>query len=93
MTLTAAKTHTVTATAAVTVPALTPMLSQLTLLIACENLASHVDSARWATRRRSSTALAAVEEQRLRTCSRSSPGSGASGSRPKSAAGRSAPGP
>ena len=93
MTLTAAATHSAMATAAVTVPALAPMLSQLTPLIAGEILANHVGSARRATRLRSSTALSAVEEQRLRTCSRSSRGSGASGTRPKSAAGRSAPGP
>ena len=93
MTVTAATAHTTTATAAVTVPALAPMLFQLIVLKARENLANQVDSARRVTRWRSSTASSEAEEQLLRTCSRSPPGSGACGSRPNSAAGRSAPGP
>jgi hypothetical protein len=52
VTLTAATTHTVTAVAAITVPGCALMPSQLTHLIACENLANHFDSARRTTRRR-----------------------------------------
>ena len=52
VTLTAATTHTATAVAAITAPGLARMLSQLTRLIAGENIASHVDSARRTTRRR-----------------------------------------
>ena len=92
-TLTAATAHTTMATAAVTVPALAPRLSQLTFLTARENLQDHVGSASWATRRRSSSGFSEVKEQPLRTCSFRPPGGEASGSRPKSAAGRSAPGP
>ena len=90
VTLTAAASHTTTATAAIATPGLARMLFQLTSLIACEN---HVHSARRATRRRYATASSAVEVQRLKTCSRSSGGSGASGSRRENAAGRSAPHP
>ena len=52
VTLTAATTHTATAVVAIAAPGLARMLSQLTRLIACENSASHVDSARRTTRRR-----------------------------------------
>jgi hypothetical protein len=69
--LTAATTHTTTATAAVATPGVTPMLSQLTLLIAGGNLANHVGSARRATSRRCPAASSTVAEHRLRTCSRS----------------------
>jgi hypothetical protein len=91
--LTAATAHTAMAAAAATAPGLGRMLSQLARLIAGENLANHAGSARRATCRRYATASWSLEEQLLRTCSRSSGGSGASGSRPKSAAGRRAPGP
>jgi hypothetical protein len=52
VTLTAATTHTAAATVAIAAPGLLRMPSQLTLLIACENLANHVDCARRATLRR-----------------------------------------
>ena len=68
VTLTAATTHTATAAAAIAAPGWARMLAQLTCLIARENLANHVDSARRATRRRYATA--------------SSAGGGSSGSRP-----------
>ena len=66
------------------------MLSQLTHLIACENRENHIASARRTTRRRYATASSSVDEQQFKTCSRSSEGSGASGSRPERAVGRSA---
>ena len=47
-----AATHTATAVVAIAAPGLARMLSQLTRLIACENIANHVDSARRTTRRR-----------------------------------------
>ena len=47
---TAATTHTATAVVAIAAPGLARMLSQLTHLIACENIANHVDSARRTTR-------------------------------------------
>lgn len=93
MTLTAATTHSATATAAIATPGLARMLFQLTCLIACENRATHIDSACRTTRRRYATASSAVEVQRLRACSRSFGGSGASGSRRENAAGRIAPHP
>lgn len=93
MTVTATATHSTTAAVAIAAPGLSRMLSQLTHLIAGENLASHIDSARLATRRRYATASSALEEQRVRTCSRSSGGSGASGSRRENAAARCAPCP
>ena len=49
---TAATTHAATAVVAIAAPGLARMLFQLTRLIACENLAAHVDSARRTTRRR-----------------------------------------
>ena len=52
VTLTAATTHTATAVVAIAAPGLARMLPQLTRLIACENIAAHVDSARRTTRRR-----------------------------------------
>ena len=52
VTLTAATTHTATAVVAIAAPGLARMLFQLTRLIACENIANHVDSARRTTRRR-----------------------------------------
>jgi hypothetical protein len=91
VTLTAATTHTVTAAAAIAAPGWARMLAHLTCLIARANLANHIDSARRATLRRYATAPLAGEVQRLRTCSRSSGGSGANGSRRKKAAGRSVP--
>ena len=60
MTVTAATAHTTTAAAAVTVPALTPMLSQLMVLIACENRAIRVDSARRGRGRRAGLVLCAA---------------------------------
>jgi len=91
--VTAATTHSATATAATTIPGLARMLLQLTCLIARESRASHIDSARRTTRRRYATASSAVEVQTLRTCSRSSGGSGANGNRRENAAGRIAPHP
>ena len=93
VTLTAAMTQTTTAVAAIDTPGWARILAQLTCLIACENLANPIDSARRTTRRRYATASAAAEVQTLKTCSRSSRGSGASGSRRENAAGRSAPHP
>ena len=52
VTLTAATTHTATAIVAIAAPGLARMLSQLTHLIARENSAAQVDSARRTTRRR-----------------------------------------
>ena len=52
VTLTAATTHTATAVVAIATPGWARMLSQLTRLIARENRANHIDSARRATRRR-----------------------------------------
>ena len=49
---TAATTHAATAVVAIAAPGWARMLFQLTRLIACENLAAHVDSARRTTRRR-----------------------------------------
>lgn len=92
VTLTAATAHTATATAAIAAPGLLRMLSHFQL-IASENLANHAESAREATRRRYATASSAWEQQWFKTCSRSSGGSGASGSRRENAAGRSAPCP
>jgi hypothetical protein len=91
--LTAATTHTATATTAIAIPGLARMLAQLKFLIAGENLANHIDSAWRTARRRYATASLVVEVQQLNTCSRSSGGSGASGSRRENAAGRSAPHP
>jgi len=94
VTLTAATTHTATAMVATAAPGLARMLSQRARLIACANIAdiaNHLDPARRTTRRRYATASSAVAEQRLNTCSRSSAGSGASGSRRERAAGRRAP--
>ena len=85
MTLTAATTHSAMATAAVAVPGLAPMLSQLIRLAACEILANHVGSARRATRPRYSTAFSAVEEQR------SGPAPVVHGEAGPAAAGRKAP--
>lgn len=51
-TLTAATTHTATAIVAIAAPGLARMLPQLTRLIARENRAAHLDSARRTTRRR-----------------------------------------
>ena len=93
VTLTAATTHTATAAAATAAPGWARMLLQLACLIARENRANHIHSAWRATRRRYATASSAVEVQRLRTCSRSSWGSGASGNRRENAAGRIAPHP
>jgi hypothetical protein len=93
VTLTAAATHTATATTATAQPGLARMLFQLACLSARENRASQIRSARRATRLRYATASSAVEVHRFRTCSRSSWGSGASGSRRKNAAGRIAPHP
>ena len=52
MAVTAAATHTATAAVAIAGPGLARILLQLTRLIACENAAAHVDSARRTTRRR-----------------------------------------
>ena len=93
VTLTAASTHTATATAATATPGLARMLLQLTCLIARENRANQSHCAWRTSRRRYATASSAVEVQRLRTCSRSSWGSGASGNRRENAAGRIAPHP
>jgi hypothetical protein len=90
--LTAATTHTATATVAIEAPGLALRPSHLQLSPS-ENLANHVDAARRATRLRYATASTAVEEQRLMTCSRSSGGSGAGGSREENAARRRAPRP
>jgi hypothetical protein len=65
--LTAATTHSVTAAAAIAVPGLARMFFQRTCLIACENLANQIDSARRAIRRRYAIASPAVEVQRLKT--------------------------
>ncbi len=93
VTLTAATTHATTAVVAIAGPGLARMLSQLTHLIACENIVNHVDSARRTTRWRYATASSSVEKQQLMTCCRSSGGSGASGSRAERAVGRSPPRP
>ena len=93
VTLTAASTHTATAAAAIAIPGLARMPLQLTCLIARESRANQIRSARRTTRRRYATASSAVEVHRRRTCSRSSCGSGASGSRRENAAGRIAPQP
>jgi hypothetical protein len=76
---------------AITAPRWARMPSQLSHLIADENLVNHIESARRVTRRRYATASSSVEVQLLNTCSRSSGGSGASGSKRENAAGRSAP--
>lgn len=89
----AATTHNTTATAAIATPGWARMLLQPACLIARENRASQIRSACRTTRRRYATASSAVEVHRLRTCSRSSGGSGASGSRRENAAGRIAPHP
>ena len=91
--VTAATTHIATATAATATPGLARMLLQLACLIARENRANHIHSARRTIRRRYATASSAVEVQKLRTCSRSSWGSGANGNRRENAAGRIAPHP
>ena len=91
VTITAAATHTATAVVAIATPGLARMPFQLTRLIACENIGVQVDSARRITRRRYAAASSEVEEQRLTTLSRSSAGSGASGSRPERTVGRSEP--
>jgi hypothetical protein len=52
VTLTAAATHAATAVVAIAAPGLARIVPQLTRLIACENAAAHVDSARRTTRRR-----------------------------------------
>ena len=93
VTLTAATTHTATAAAAIATPGLARMLLQLAFLIPREIRANHTRFARRDTRWRYATASSAVEVQSLRTCSRSSWGSGASGNRRKNAAGRMAPHP
>jgi hypothetical protein len=95
VTLTAATTHTATAAAATATPGLARMPLQLTCLTARENRANHIQihTAWRATRRRYATASSVVEVQRLRTCSRSSWGSGASGNSRANAAGRIAPHP
>ncbi len=51
VTLTAATTHSATAAVAIAAPGLARMLLQLARLIACENIANHVDSARLTTSR------------------------------------------
>ena len=86
--LTAAATHTVTATVAIAAPGLARILPQLRCLSASEN---QVGSARRASRRRYAAGSALVEVQRFSTCARSSGGSGASGSKWENAAGRSGP--
>jgi len=93
VTLTAATTQTATAVVAIATPGLARMLFQLTRLIACQKIVNHVGSACRTTRRRYATASSSVETQQLMTCSRSSGGSGASGSRPERAVGRSPPRP
>jgi hypothetical protein len=93
MTLTAATTHTATAATAIARPGWARMRLQLTCLIARENRANHIRSACRTARRRYATASSAVDVQRLSTCTRSSSGSGASGSRRENAAGRIAPHP
>lgn len=93
VTLTAATTHTVTATTAIAIPGLARMLLQLACLIARENRANHIRFARRTTRRRYAAASSSVEVHRLRTRSRSSWGSEASGSKRENAAGRMAPHP
>ena len=74
-------------------PGLARMLLQLARLIARENRANQILFARRTTRRRYATASSAVDVQSLRTCSRSSWGSGAGGNRRENAAGRMAPQP
>jgi len=91
VTPTAARTHTAMAAAAIAVPGWARMLAHLSCVIARENLANHTESARRATRRRYATASSAEEVAQLKTCSRSSGGSGAGGSRREKAVGRSAP--
>jgi len=91
VTLTAVTAHTTTAAAAIATPGLARMLLQLTCLIARGNLENQIHSACRTTRRRYATASSAVEVHRLKTCSRSPWGSGASGSRRENAAGRIAP--
>jgi hypothetical protein len=93
VTLTAAAIQTATATTAIATPGWARMLPQLACLIAIENRASQIRSARRATRRRYATASSAVEVHRLRTWSRSSLGNEASGRRRENAAGRMAPHP
>jgi len=93
VTLTAATTHAVTATVAIAAWGLALTLLQLTCLIVRESRPNHIHFACRATRRRYATASSAVEVQRLRTCSRSSWGNGASGSRRENTAGRIAPHP
>jgi hypothetical protein len=93
VTHTAATTHTATAATAIATPGLDRVLLQLACLTTREIRATHIRSARRTTRRRYATASSAVEVQRLRACSRSSGGSGASGNRRENAAGRIAPHP
>jgi hypothetical protein len=90
-TLAATAAHTATAVVATAAPGLARMLPQLSCLIAREKRAAHLASARRITRRRYATASSAAEEQRLKTFSRSSGGSAASGSKPERTVGRSAP--
>ena len=88
--LTAATIHSATAKAPIAAPELARMLSHLQL-VASENRANHVHSARQATDLRYAAASSLVEEHRFRTFFLSSGGSGAEGSRRENAAGRSAP--
>lgn len=95
MNRTAAMTHTAathaTKTSVVVAGRRPRMLLHVTSLMAAENRVSHVHSARRTTRRRYALASGLVEEHARSTRSLSSVGSGVSGSRPQSAAGRSAP--
>ena len=92
VTITAATAHTATAAVAIAAPGLARMLSHLQLT-SSEKRANHVGLASRATDRRYATTSSAVDEQRLKTCFRSSGGSGASGSNRENAAERSAPCP
>jgi hypothetical protein len=87
VTVTAAKTHSPTARAAIAAPGLLRILCHLISLIASAKLACRTCSAL----RRYMGVSGVVGEQSLMTSSRSPAGGTASGSRPDSAAGRSAP--
>ena len=86
----AATTHTTTATVAMTAPDLAPILSDHASLIALKRRVNRTDSACHVIRR-CAAASGVPDEHSRRICSRSSAGSGASGSRSENAARRSVP--
>jgi hypothetical protein len=90
---TAAMTHSPTAPTTIALPGWARIPDQLRCLIVGETLVDQIDPARRATRQRYATASSVVEVQQLKTWSRSSGGSGASGSSRENADGRSAPQP